>query len=175
MSQLTENKQHGPVLIENFEPTACAGNSAQKGEVQERRRRLCADEPAQKVERGSRAGGTKKTGRAEALPVSLINLLQPDSTFSERARSTAWSLRASWPSLGFSLPCSCFLQFWCVQMVPLIRNYGRWYLPALTKVVNGLVASSFLAFFRVFFAMFLSPPFFFGRPSCLADAGHYAS
>jgi hypothetical protein len=29
MSQLIENKQNGPVLIENFEPTSCAGNTAQ--------------------------------------------------------------------------------------------------------------------------------------------------
>src|SRR6202046_4450655 len=30
MPQLAENKQNEPVLIENFEPIACAGNSAQK-------------------------------------------------------------------------------------------------------------------------------------------------
>ena len=40
--------------------------------------------------------------------------------------------------------------------------------------VNGLVASSFLAFFNDFFAMFLFPPFFFRRPHCLPDAGYYA-
>jgi hypothetical protein len=34
MPQLTENKQNEPVLIENFEPTACAGKTAQKVEVQ---------------------------------------------------------------------------------------------------------------------------------------------
>jgi hypothetical protein len=38
---------------------------------------------------------------------------------------------------------------------------------ALTNSVNGLVGSSFLAFFRIFFAMFLVPPFFFGRPPVL--------
>jgi len=36
------------------------------------------------------------------------------------------------------------------------------------------VASSFLAFFNDFFAMFLFPPFFFRRPHCLPDAGHCA-
>src|ERR1700685_4016982 len=30
MLQLTENKQHGPVPIENFEPTACARKAAQE-------------------------------------------------------------------------------------------------------------------------------------------------
>src|ERR1700722_3236527 len=47
MPQLTENKQNHPVLIANFEPNACARNSAQKVEVQTRKHR--ADEPAQKV------------------------------------------------------------------------------------------------------------------------------
>src|SRR5271163_718235 len=64
MSQLTENKQNGLILIENFEPTACAGKSAQKVETRTRvstmltqRQRPCAlrhssgqaGEPAQKV------------------------------------------------------------------------------------------------------------------------------
>jgi hypothetical protein len=66
---------------------------------------------------------TKKTGRAEALPVWLTKYLQADFTFSAgRQASTAWWLRASWPSSGFSLPCSCFLQFWYVPMVPLIKH-----------------------------------------------------
>ena len=50
MPQLAENKQNEPILIANFEPTACADKSAQKVEVQERRRRHCAGEAAQKVE-----------------------------------------------------------------------------------------------------------------------------
>ena len=32
----TENKRNGPILIENFEPTACAGKSAQKVETRTR-------------------------------------------------------------------------------------------------------------------------------------------
>jgi len=114
MPQLTENKQNEPVLIENFEPTHCARKSAQKVEVQKRRRRLCAGEPAQKVEkrkRESRIVETKKTGRAEALPVSTIKKFTADLNLSERMWSTAWWLRASWLSSGFSLPCSCFLRF----------------------------------------------------------------
>jgi hypothetical protein len=31
MSQLTENKQNEPILIANFEPTACADKSARHG------------------------------------------------------------------------------------------------------------------------------------------------
>src|SRR6202046_2578093 len=49
MPQLTENKQNEPILIANFEPTHCARNSAQKVEAQDRTRRHCAGEPAQKV------------------------------------------------------------------------------------------------------------------------------
>ena len=117
MSQLTENKQNEAVLIENFEPTCCARKSAQKVEVQGRRRPLRAGEPAcppwraQKVDRGSRVGETEKTGRAEALPVSTIKKFTADLNLSERMWSTAWWLRASWLSSGFSLPCSCFLRF----------------------------------------------------------------
>ena len=114
MSQLTENKQNEAVLIENFEPTRCARKSAQKVRVQGRRRRLCADESAQKVEkrkRESRIVETEKTGRAEALPVSTIKKFTADLNLSERMWSTAWWLRASWLSSGFSLPCSCFLRF----------------------------------------------------------------
>src|SRR5271155_1149784 len=118
MLQLTENKQHGPVLIENFEPNRCARKSAQGVEVQKRRRlpcagqaaqkverrRLCAGEPAQRVGSGSRVCGTKKTGRAEALPVWLTKCLQADFTLSDcrETSSKAWWLRASWPSSGFS-------------------------------------------------------------------------
>src|ERR1700735_1095658 len=47
MPQLTENKQNEPILIANFEPTACADKSAQKAEVQTRLH--CAGESAQKV------------------------------------------------------------------------------------------------------------------------------
>src|SRR5271156_5176326 len=116
MLQLTENKQNEPVLIENFEPNRCARKSAQGVEVQKRRRLPCAGQAAQKVERrrlradepaqrggsGSRVCGTKKTGRAEALPVSFINFLQPYFTLSDcrEPSSTAWWLRASWPSSG---------------------------------------------------------------------------
>jgi hypothetical protein len=170
MSQLAENKQNEPVLIENFEPTHCARKSAQKVEVQERGRRLCADETAcppwraQKVERGSPVSGTKKTGRAEALPVSFISFLQPDFSFSDGAQqgSTAWWLRAFWPSSVISLPCSRFLQFWCVQMVSLLKNLqpdftfsdGRlplstaWWLRAfLPSSEFSLPCSCFLRFF----------------------------
>jgi hypothetical protein len=56
MPQLIENKQNGPVLIENFEPTACAGNSAQKVETRTRvstidmqKRRHRAGKAARKV------------------------------------------------------------------------------------------------------------------------------
>jgi hypothetical protein len=48
MPQLTENKQNEPILIANFEPTACADKSAQKVEVQTRLH--CTGEPAQKAE-----------------------------------------------------------------------------------------------------------------------------
>jgi hypothetical protein len=41
-------------------------------------------------------------------------------------------------------------------------------------VVNGLVASSFFAFFSDFFAMVLFFQFFC-RPQCSADAAYYAS
>src|ERR1700685_3651940 len=50
-----------PILIANLEPNYCARKSAQTVEVQGRRRRHCADEPAQRVEgqrmRGTRLGG----------------------------------------------------------------------------------------------------------------------
>src|ERR1700733_4614967 len=36
MPQLIENKHNGPILIENSEPTACAGNSAQQVETRTR-------------------------------------------------------------------------------------------------------------------------------------------
>jgi hypothetical protein len=187
MSQLIENKQNGTVLIENFEPTHCARKSAQKVEVQVRRRRLCAlcectqDESsrihgAKKVESGSRVGGTKKTGRAEALPVSFINFVQPNFTFSDGRlpSSTAWWLRASWTSLGFSLPCSCFLQFWCVQTVALTENLQP-VSACLHESRQRLGGFELLGLLKDFLCHVLVSSVFFGRPPCLADAGHYAS
>ena len=71
----------------------------------------------------------KKTGRAEALPVSLTKLLQPDVSLSDRRRlgpwgkrSTAWWLGAFWPSSELSLPCFSFLLVCCVRVVSLTKN-----------------------------------------------------
>src|SRR5580700_6056199 len=57
MPQLAENKQNGPILIANFEPTHCARKSAQKVETRTRvssshtqKRRHRAGEAARKVE-----------------------------------------------------------------------------------------------------------------------------
>jgi hypothetical protein len=176
MSQLAENKQNEPILIENFEPTACARKSAQEVGVQERRRRHCAGKPPQKVDRGSGVGETKKTGRAEALPVSFINFLQPGFTFSDgrKQSSTAWWLRASWPSSVISLPCSCFLQFWCVRMVSLIKHLQTDLIFSdlgIRSTAWWLRASWPSSGFSLPWSCFLQ---FFGRPPCLADAGYYA-
>src|ERR1700733_6722392 len=95
MPQLVENKQNGPVLIANFEPTACPDNSAQKvGQ-----RRLCAGEHAS-APRGAvkEKIQTQIVGRQEphmrpALPFHANTI--PGCDLASKART-----RASLDSLG---------------------------------------------------------------------------
>src|ERR1700735_4994812 len=72
MPQLTENKQNEPILIANFEPTACAGKSAQKVALAERglqryRRGLFEDDLPGAVAAEAEAGAAVVVGKSVAV------------------------------------------------------------------------------------------------------------
>lgn len=88
MPQLTENKQNGPVLIANFEPTACARKSAQKVEG----RRLCAGESAQKERIQTRIVGRQEPCMRRALPFHASAIAGSDLASKTRKKVSLDSL-----------------------------------------------------------------------------------